>query len=256
MPPCHAGFLEFVMKWIYLSPHLDDAVYSCGGLIHQQVQQGIDVEIWTVFAGQFDAANLTPFAKDIHQRWGTGLESITLRKAEDQEACTLLGVNTSYFDFQDVIYRFKPETSQAEIIENDDLFREYHPGDNALMESITQVVRQAALRMQQIQLCIPLGLGNHIDHQIVRRSAEALIDSYPILYYADFPYVIRSQAQPDGLQQRQFALSEADVEIWCQAVAIYKSQISTFWDDEAQICEEIFPYWKKGGGSCLWFHEQ
>jgi len=38
------------MHWIYLSPHLDDAVLSCGGIIWQQVQSGHQVEIWTICA--------------------------------------------------------------------------------------------------------------------------------------------------------------------------------------------------------------
>ena len=29
------------MRWIYLSPHLDDAVLSCGGLIFEQSRQGL-----------------------------------------------------------------------------------------------------------------------------------------------------------------------------------------------------------------------
>jgi LmbE family N-acetylglucosaminyl deacetylase len=33
------------MRWIYLSPHFDDAVLSCGGLIFDQAQAGTPVEI-------------------------------------------------------------------------------------------------------------------------------------------------------------------------------------------------------------------
>ena len=39
------------MRWIYLSPHFDDAVLSCGGVIFEQSRQGIQTEIWTIFAG-------------------------------------------------------------------------------------------------------------------------------------------------------------------------------------------------------------
>ena len=40
------------MHWIYLSPHFDDAVLSCGGMIWEQVHSGETVEIWTLCAGQ------------------------------------------------------------------------------------------------------------------------------------------------------------------------------------------------------------
>ena len=39
------------MRWIYLSPHLDDAVFSAGGLIYEQTQAGTPVEIWTIMCG-------------------------------------------------------------------------------------------------------------------------------------------------------------------------------------------------------------
>ena len=39
------------MRWIYISPHLDDAVLSAGGLLYDQAQKGIPVEIWTVVCG-------------------------------------------------------------------------------------------------------------------------------------------------------------------------------------------------------------
>ena len=36
---------------VYLSPHLDDAVLSCGGLIHRQVVAGQRPLVVTIFAG-------------------------------------------------------------------------------------------------------------------------------------------------------------------------------------------------------------
>jgi len=44
------------MRWIYISPHFDDAVLSCGGLIWEQTHKGITVEIWTVCAGDAHGA--------------------------------------------------------------------------------------------------------------------------------------------------------------------------------------------------------
>ena len=68
------------MHWIYLSPHLDDAVLSCGGLIWEQVQLGERVEIWTIFAGDPPAEMLTPFAEELHTRWGCGLNAVEIRR--------------------------------------------------------------------------------------------------------------------------------------------------------------------------------
>lgn len=39
------------MEHCYLSPHLSDVVYSCGGIIDRQIQNGDEVTVITVFAG-------------------------------------------------------------------------------------------------------------------------------------------------------------------------------------------------------------
>jgi LmbE family N-acetylglucosaminyl deacetylase len=243
------------MKWVYLSPHLDDAVYSCGALMDQQVKQGLQVEIWTLFAGQFDARKLSTFAKEIHQRWGTGLLSVQARRLEDQKACTFLGVVPKYYNFQDVIYRHTADDN-PEIVFNDDLFRNYQSGDELIKEKIKSALGNALDELVDIQVCAPLGLGNHIDHQILRKAIDEIELKNPLYYYADFPYVIREKVAVSQEHTRQYQLAEENVKVWCKAIAIYKSQISTFWDEEKEICEEINPYWQNGGGSCLWISEQ
>ena len=243
------------MKWIYLSPHLDDAIYSCGALIDQQVKQGLQVEIWTIFAGQFDARKLSDFAKDIHQRWGTGLLSIQARRIEDQKACAFLGAVPQYYNFQDVIYRYKSD-GKPEIMKDADLFRKFESRDLQLKERIKSALCNSLQGLENIQVCAPLGLGNHIDHQLVRNAINEAQLENPVYYYADFPYVVREEAIVSLENREQYELSEENVQAWCKAIAIYATQISTFWEQETEICEEIIPYWHNKGGSSLWISEQ
>ena len=244
------------MKWIYLSPHLDDAAYSCGGLIHQQVQQGTAVEIWTLFAGQFTPGALSPFTKAIHQRWGTGDESITARRAEDARACTLLGASPRYFDFLDVIYRTNPISKQAEIINNEDLFRNRLPSDDELIRSITSSLQNALRSEHDFQLCIPLGLGNHIDHTLAHCAAENLPGLQRPAYYADFPYVLQNTLTVSKKNPTTFPLNTTDIIAWCDAIALYASQASTFWPDDQAMRNQVQAYWHQSGGSRIWFADQ
>ena len=73
------------MRWIYLSPHLDDIVLSCGGMVWQQVQAGDVVEIWTIFSGDAPPGPLAGFAQELHARWQTGPEASAVRRAERQK---------------------------------------------------------------------------------------------------------------------------------------------------------------------------
>ena len=54
------------MRWIYISPHLDDAVLSAGGLIYEQTRAGMDVEIWNFMCGFPPSEELSPYAQILH----------------------------------------------------------------------------------------------------------------------------------------------------------------------------------------------
>ncbi len=70
------------MRWIYISPHFDDAVLSCGGLIWEQTHSGIPVEIWTIMAGDPPlGAESTPLARQLHDRWQTASAGETVGSA-------------------------------------------------------------------------------------------------------------------------------------------------------------------------------
>src|SRR3989304_1899066 len=90
---------------VYLSPHLDDALLSCGGLVAQQVAGGDEVTVFTVCAGDSPVGELTPFAYELHRRWGGAGSPMGLRRAEDLVACGRLGASVVHLGFADAIYR-------------------------------------------------------------------------------------------------------------------------------------------------------
>ena len=99
------------MRWIYLSPHFDDAVLSCGGLIFEQTRQGLQTEIWTIFAGNPPPGPLSDFALQNHSLWGltSAAETVAMRAAEDEEAASIVGAELVHFEIPDCIYRRSPE---------------------------------------------------------------------------------------------------------------------------------------------------
>ncbi|MBN2499463.1 MAG: PIG-L family deacetylase, partial [Anaerolineales bacterium] len=60
---------EEALKLIYLSPHLDDVALSCGGLVWEQAQAGMAVEVWSVCAGDPPPGELSEYARSLHARW-------------------------------------------------------------------------------------------------------------------------------------------------------------------------------------------
>jgi len=93
------------MRYIFLSPHLDDISLSCGGIVNHLHNKGVDVEIWSFFAGIPKFITLTPFAQSLHDRWNLSIDAPGVRREEDINACKVLGATNKHFDYLDCIYR-------------------------------------------------------------------------------------------------------------------------------------------------------
>ncbi len=239
-------------KWVYLSPHLDDAAYSCGGLIWEQVQAGHQVSIWTICAGPIPSQGLTPFAQELHARWKTGPEAVMTRQEEDRHASLRLGVESHYLDIPDCIYRYRhlPAGDQALIAAEPDLTAAEPEED--LISSLAEMLSQN-LSIGTTIAC-PVALGSHIDHRLTRSAAES--SGLALCYYPDYPYVLRSPLElaqvEDGAWKRLPAsISSGGLAAWQDAVTAYLSQISTFWTSCAEARLSIRNYWAGGGGR-LW----
>ena len=237
--------------WIYLSPHLDDAVLSCGGMIWEQAQRGICVQVWTIFAADPPADDLSLFAQSLHDRWGSSSLAVQQRREEDAEACVLLNAVPRYFPYSDCIYRRHPGSSAAVIMGEDDLFRPDYAGEAELLLQIREDVSRAL--PEDCVLVAPAGIGNHIDHQLVRSAVETI--QRPTWYYPDFPYADLPAEQQKAWEQPGavwlLPVSEAGLFAWQRSISAYRSQISTFWSGEGHMHAAIREYWRRGGGALL-----
>jgi len=238
--------------WIYLSPHLDDAIYSCGGLIWEQVQAGQKVEIWTVCAGDPPPGPLSPFAESLHTRWGV-VEVGEVRRAEDRRAVSWLGAGFRHLELPDCIYRRHLVSGQALYASEQAIFGEVHPAEAPVVAWLSNMLAENVPAGAGV-VC-PLTLGGHVDHRLVRAAAEqaGCVGSY----YADYPYVAQVDANiadrlSAGWGAQVFPISEAGVAAWGEAMALYASQMSTFWPDRAAMEAEVHGYLRGFGGLRLW----
>jgi LmbE family N-acetylglucosaminyl deacetylase len=88
---------------VVVSPHLDDAVLSLAATIARATRSGAHVEVLTVFAG--DPASDTPAGGwDSRGGFATEGEAATARRAEDREACSIVGGEPSWLPFGDGNY--------------------------------------------------------------------------------------------------------------------------------------------------------
>ena len=248
---------------IFLSPHLDDVPLSCGGQVHQLARAGRRVRVVTVCAGDPPAGPLSDYALSLHARWGqpaeraraAAAEMIAERRSEDRAAVDRLGAKALHLDFPDVIYR--RDAAGAWLVDSDAaLFAGFRPADAATVEVLAERVLDLASELLPTpptpigprpasgSLYIPLGIGDHADHRLVRRAAERAVEREPALarhcrYYEDYPYAadaaclsatIAAERSTATWRARRIRLSAADLDARIASVACYRSQISSFWE--------------------------
>jgi LmbE family N-acetylglucosaminyl deacetylase len=239
------------MRWIYISPHFDDAVLACGGLIWEQTHNRTPVEIWTVYAGEAQPGPLSPLAMACHQQWGlaSAEDVVAARRIENQDAAALVGAETVNFSIPDCIYRRSPT---GELLYPEDVFVPIHPSDKNLDSDIAAAL---AVEMQPDDVVVcPLAIGSHVDHILTRRSVERL--GRPIWYYADIPYLFDHPEMlvpaTAGLKETLFPIPKKGMVSWQHGISAYKSQVLVLFETGEKMQAAISHYWESQRGLCLW----
>jgi LmbE family N-acetylglucosaminyl deacetylase len=236
--------------WIFISPHFDDVVLSCGALVWSLTQEGQPVEIWTVMGGYPADEVFSPFADAMHQAWGlTGHTVVEIRRAEDRAACEVLGAQPRHWDWPDVIYRRDSQTHAYSVNNNTELF-----GNAPNVKLVTDIASKLTDALPvDARIVLPIGLGSHVDHRTVVQAGKKLAGEKH--YYADYPYVLTDFNHPLLLKKVYQPVPQAfkpeALTAWQDAILCYDSQVGEFWRDEAETRLALRNYFSGGGGR-LW----
>jgi LmbE family N-acetylglucosaminyl deacetylase len=198
---------------LVISPHLDDAVLSCGELLATRP----GTVVLTVFAGTpRDGARSTDW--DTRCGFRDAAEAMAVRRREDDAALAALGCTARRLSFCDAQY-----------------------GETPSVDQLVQALRPLVEDEPDGPLLYPLGLF-HSDHRLVHEAVRATLrEGSPraALAYEDSPY----RGMRGVLQRRlaEFAAEGVDAtpadearpdaktaQAKARAVALYASQVRTF----------------------------
>lgn len=230
---------------LFLSPHLDDVVLSCGGTIHQLTARGDQVVVLTVMAGE-PSDNLpdTPLLKAIRERWGAGHQLVSARRREDLRAARQLGAKVVHLPMLECLFRTARSgdgTRTALYPLEDSVFGDYQKADELrvlLLES------QSCVREGVVTIYAPLCADHHIDHRLVRDWALVLTgarNAPTLKFYGEFPSIqnkmalnrvmlfYRQEMPALSFAQENIVLSEDDVAAKIRAIRSYESHLGVLW---------------------------
>ena len=185
---------------LFVSPHLDDAVLSCGALM-VALSGRCEVTVATVFTEASPPPH-TRAARAFLRQCG-GLDALTLfaeRQAEDTRVVSALGFGHEHLGVPDALFRLRqgaggPWRIVPELVHRYPTFRfdiakgRVSRGDRHLVDQVADEAEKLAASIGADMVFFPLGVGRHVDHLITRSVGERFANR--AVYYADFPYSLR-----------------------------------------------------------------
>lgn len=153
-------------KLLFVSPHLDDIVFSLGDYISKLDKEIIIVTVFTKKNNQ----KLKKFTGDYY-----AYANYEQRIKEDEIAMNILksknpNISVKYLDLEDEIFRDTNDFIQDEI-----------------NNSFINLLEDFKGEIEKVYL--PLCVGHHLDHIITFNSYKIFINNkIPVEYYLDYPY--------------------------------------------------------------------
>jgi LmbE family N-acetylglucosaminyl deacetylase len=174
-----------------LSPHLDDAAFSCGGLLAQLARGDWRVVMATLFTGSVADPQGFALACQLDKGLPAEVDYMALRRAEDIRAAAALGIAPPVH----LPFREAPHRGYGSAPE---LFSDTRPDDGAAADLAPVLADLIAVETPDLILA-PQAIGGHVDHVQAVRALRSLDVPVPILWWRDFPYTVREAAPKEPL---------------------------------------------------------
>ena len=206
-----------------LSPHLDDAAFSCGGTVAMFARTGWRVVVATLFTRSVPEP--AGFALDCQLDKGIGpdIDYMALRRDEDAAAMAALGAEAEWLAF--------PEAPHRGYGSVEALFAEPAP-DDTIVPPLSAAIAALARRFAPALVLAPQAVGGHVDHVQVVRALQMARLAAPVAWWRDFPYLARGAEPPEpfgaslaALPERAVTLTSRDVQAKRLACHCYTSQL-------------------------------
>ncbi len=227
---------------LFISPHLDDVAFSCGGTLAAMADQGWRTVMATCFTASVERPAGFALACQLDKGLGREVDYMALRREEDRQAATILGVGeVRWLDLQEAPHRGY-ESAPAlfgDISEDDDIWRELAMRIGILIEELAPE-----------QIFAPQGLGRHVDHRQTIRAMQAVSADVPVAWYRDTPYAIRNPAAAPFVDAPEAATVPigATLERKIRSACAYETQIGFQFGGPEQVSALLTAFTAREGG--------
>ena len=234
---------------LFLSPHLDDVAFSCGGaLLRLTDDPRWRVALCTIFTAS--VPDPQGFALRCQTDKGIPAETdyMALRRAEDATYAAFAHVHDArYWDYREAPHRGYASPA--------DLFAGVRD-DDVVWQPLGDDLARLDDDLRPDLVFAPQGLGNHADHLQTIRATLAVWPIERVVWYRDTPYAIREpEARPAGLLRLEedifpcrVPLTPAVLERKIAGCALYASQIGFQFGGAVALHEKLTAFHRREAG--------
>lgn len=220
---------------LFLSPHLDDVAFSCGGTLAKLAAAGWRCVLATAFTKS--VPHPTGFALKCQTDKGLSpeVDYLAVRRAEDAEFARTVGAAEAlWLDFPEAPHR--GYESPAE------LFAGVKPGDG-VAEALAESVHDLWRKYRPELVFAPQGLGHHADHLQLIAAVTAALPADAVTWYRDTPYALREAAATAdfGVPVGDHLAAKLD------GCAAYRTQLGFQFGGEAAMREALTAFARREG---------
>lgn len=226
---------------LFLSPHLDDVAFSCGGTLIRLAQHGWHTILATIFTASVPHPKGFALACQTDKGIPPWVDYMELRREEDRSFAQLTGIG-------ELLWLDLPEAPHRGYRTSRELFS-FVRDDESVHERVMALVNDLMESRQPDVVFMPQGLGNHVDHVQLLRAADRipeLFHSQPIYWYQDTPYAIRNPnrgvAVPFPVHDHHSINITTELDRKLDAVACYRTQLGFQFGGEVSMREELARY--------------
>lgn len=177
---------------LFLSPHLDDVAFSCGGTLAVLKALGWQVALATVFTRSVLQPTGFALACQTDKGLAPDVDYMRLRRQEDEDFAAMMRVDR-------MIWAGLMEAPHRGYGSPAELFQPPRE-DDAIGDRMVERLAPLMERLRPELVLVPQCLGNHVDHvQVTRLLPRLGVKEERTLWYRDTPYAVRQPtARPDA----------------------------------------------------------
>ena len=242
----------------FISPHLDDAVFSCASLLTTLVRNKVPVTIINVFS----RPSAKPYTLSVRKfLWQCGYSDAQKlfrdRIVEDKIAITHVGGKVRNLGFVDALWRRLPIRGLRNFFSNyigelSSVYPIYRLGlahgkvsgyDSWLYSEIGKQLIKIVVPGSVI-FC-PLAIGRHVDHLITRDVCLKYFPKTRVIYWSDYPYETDRPLESEFIKKHNLTESKLmnNSDNKNTLINTYKSQLNVIFGelrDHSNVIEKYY----------------